>query len=310
MLTANHSPAIRAGDESGVFRPVAARLPALMAAGAAALGVVLALALVVRGAADGVTFAAFASYVVAAALLMLAGVAGYWAACLWNLRYEVTGGALVIVWGLTRQVIPLTNMERVVRGRSLALPRVRGLALPGWACHVGRARVSRLGEALIYSTHRAPADLLYLVTPTGAYGISPADSRGLIQALQTGMAGATTSVRQELRRDPLAALPVWTDRIALGAATVSAFLALAVVGIVFARYTGTPARTVIPFPDGDHIAGKRALLGIPLTAVAILLMDVLGAFALHHLVRPIAYLLLLGGLFAQLLLVVAALTAS
>lgn len=300
---------MRSSPHAAVFRPVVLQ-PALMAGGTAALALVLALALIVRGLLDGVTFAAFAAYVVALALLAVAALAGYWALALANLRYELADGTLAIVWGLTRQVVPLANMERVVRGRALGVPRVQGLELPGWPCHVGHARLPRLGEVLFYSTHRTPADILYLVTEQETYGLSPADPQAFIQALQTAMDENGSELRQEVIRHPLALLPAWTDRFGLAVAAAGALLALAAIGVVFARYTGIPARTVLPFPDDDHTGSKRALLGIPATAFLLLLLNTGAALNVHRLLRPIAYTLLLGGAFVEALLLVAALAAT
>lgn len=307
---AESSPGLPSRTQPIIFRPDAQR-PALMAAVAAGVALALALALAGRGAADGITFAAFAAYVLAATLLAAAVLAGYWALALTNLRYEIGDGALTIVWGLTRQVVPLGQMERVVRGRNQGTPRVQGLALPGWRCHVGRAVLPRLGTVLFYSTHRAPAEILYIVTGHETYGLSPPNPQLFIQALQiSGEEDPGVELRQEVVRRSVVALPVWSDRIALGLAAAGVLLALAAIGVIFARYTGIPERTVIPFPETDHIESKRALLGIPVTAAVLFLLNTLTALLLHRIVRPIAYIFLLGGAFVQALLLAAALLAT
>lgn len=292
-----------------VFRPDSSR-PAAIALGAAGIAVLLALAALVRGLAEGINFAGFAALVLALALLGLAGAAGYWAWALNGLRYELDNGALSIVWGLTRQVVPLAHIERVVRGRSLGMPSVRGVDLPYWGCHVGRARVPRLGDVLFYSTHRTPQEILYLVTPAQTYGISPRDSRALIGALQESMPDADEGVRQEVLRHPLATLPVWADRYGAAAIALGVVLALAVVGVVFARYTAIPSRTVLNFPDGDRPGDKTALLGIPAAALALLVINVIAGVSLHKPLRPVAYTLLVGGLAPLMVLLVAAYTAT
>jgi hypothetical protein len=292
-----------------VFRPDTGR-PAAIAGGGAALALLLTLGLAVRGVVSGFNFAGFASFVLAGVLIGLAGAAGYWALALVNLRYELGDGALTIVWGLTRQVVPLANVERVVRGRSLGLPRVHGLDLPGWGCHVGRGQVPRVGDVLFYSTHRAPSEILYLVTPNESYGISPINPQGLIGALQASVADSGQELRQEVLRHPLANLPAWSDRLAVGVTALAVVLALAATGVVFSRYTGIPSRTILSFPNGDHPGNKTALLGIPATAFALLLLNLVAALVLHRPLRPVAYTLLLGGAFVQSLLLVAAITAT
>ncbi|MFN8556921.1 MAG: PH domain-containing protein [Dehalococcoidia bacterium] len=282
-----------------------------MAVAAAGVAFVLALALIARGVAAGVTFAAFGSYAVAVVLLAVAAGAGYLALALFSLRYEVGEGAVIITWGFTRQVAPLAEVERVVRGRALGRPRIHGIELSGWACHVGRAMMPRVGPVLFYSTHQQPEEILYLVTARCAYGISPAEPQAFIQALQQAAEEDNgADLRQELLRHPLAALPLWGDRIALALAAAGTVLGLAVVGLVFSRYDGLPQQTVIPFPDGPHAGSRRALLGIPATVVTLLILNIAGAFALHRVLRPLAYVLLCGNVFIQALLAVAALAAT
>jgi hypothetical protein len=294
-----------------VFR-AASQQAALVAAGVAGGSLLVALLLVARGLADGITFAAFLCYVVATLLAPVAGLAGYWALALNRLRYEIGDGALTIVWGLTRQVIPLANMQRVVRGRSLGTPRIDGLDLGTLPAHVGRGRVARLGDVLFYSTHRAPADLLYIVTAEVSYGISPTAPQDLIRALQSAAEAAANfePPRQELRRHPLAAMPFWGDHFALTALGIATVLALAAVAVVFARYTAVPDRTIIGFPDTDTIGRKRALLAIPATAVSVFILNTAAALALHRILRPVAYILLLGAIYVSALLIVASFAAA
>lgn len=297
--------------QPAVFRPDSQR-PAAIAAGAAGIALLLALGVLVRGFVEGINFAGFASFVAALLLLGVAGAAGYWAWALRGLRYELRDGTLEIVWGLTRQVVPVAHIERVVRGRALGLPVVRGVDLPYWGCHVGRARVPRLGSVIFYSTHRTPAEILYLATPSQVYGISPLHAQGLIGALQAALAemDAEEERRQEVVRHPLAALSVWADRFGLLAAALGTVVALAAVGVVFARYTGIPERTVLNFPNGERPGSKTALLGIPAAAIALLLINLVAGLSLHRPLRPVAYTLLLGGIAVQSILLVAAFTAT
>ena len=295
-----------------VFRP-ATRQPVLVAGGVAGAAALLALVLLLRGVTDGVTFAAFLCYVVAGALVAAAAVAGYWAWALSRLRYELGHGALTIVWGFTRQIVPLVNMERVIRGRATGAPHLDGPLIPGWPASVGRGRAPRIGRVLLYSTHTSPAGLLYLITPGVRYGISPIDQDGFIRALQQAMPAEEDAwareIRQEVRRERIGTLPALADRAALAACAAGVLLGLLAIAVVFARYGGLPDRPVIPFPDGDHVARRREVLGIPLAAAALLLINAGGGVALHRGLRPAAYVLFLGGAFAQLLLLVAAISS-
>ncbi len=293
-----------------VFR-AATQQQALMLGAIAVAALLLAVLLIWRGAADGITFASFLSYTLAGVLVAAAVLTAYWAIALGGLRYEIAGGALTIVWGLTRQVIPLSVMERIVRGRTMGMPRTRGIGFPGWPVAIGRTRLPRLGQVLLYAAPRSPAEMLYLVTAHETYGISPMDQQGLITALQHALATPELPHRrQEVLREGIAAWPVWTDRTALLVALAGLILALATVAVVFTAYTGIPDRTVVPFPEGDRVTGKRALAGIPLVAAMIIALNTLTGIAMHHRLRPVAYLLLLGGVFVEALLLVAAIAAT
>ena len=294
-----------------VFRAPAGR-------GAAAFGAVTlltgaaALALVARAVSVGVSFAAFLSILFALTLMSVAAVTGYWTWALRGLRYEIADGALTIVWGWTRQVIPLAKLERLIRGRQLGLPRVEGLTLPPLGCHIGWAQVSRLGQVLFYSAHRSPSDILYLVTPTGAYGISPRDPSALIEQLRIAAASPFEmgDLRQELQRRPLFLLPLWRDRALLVAGGLAVALALAAIGVVFTRFPLLPDPVVLRFPDVNTVGNRQAFLGIAVTALALLLINTAAGLALHRILRGAAVILVAGGAFVQALLLMAAIAAA
>src|SRR3954451_17590992 len=89
---------------SRIFRPQRA-MGGGIAAGAAAVSLLLGMTLVVRGLLREVSFAAFGSLVIGVLLVTLAFLAAYWAYAVFRLQYIVNDDSLVIVWGLARQAI-------------------------------------------------------------------------------------------------------------------------------------------------------------------------------------------------------------
>jgi hypothetical protein len=296
----------RPGPEQS-FTP-ASRQGALYPAVAAALALLLALALLVRGLTNGVSFATFAMLVIAMLLLLAGGVAAYWAWACARLRYELGAGVLAIPWGLLRHEAPVTAFERVVRGRATRAVTVQGLDWPG--CHIGHATVPRLGAIRFLSLHRSPAEILYLVGPSGGFAISPGDAAGFIRALQDQMAVSPPLAAPRVVEHPALRLLGWRDQPVQSTLAASFVLALAATGLIFSRYAGFPDRIVVNFPEGARVAARSAVLWIPALAWLLLLLN--GSLGLRYATkRRMAALTLLGGLtFVEAILVAAAITAA
>lgn len=296
---------------SHVFRPPPG--PGLgIGAGAAAVALIVGLALLLHGLTAAVSFASFASDVVGVLLLLAGAMFAYWAYALYSLRYIVDGDALIIVWGLTRQVIPVDAIERIVLGRKYGEPELRGVSWPG--CHIGRGRTPRIGSVLFYSAHRSPADIVYVATPAARYGISLSDARGLARTVQAAQETAVQTGEwpsnaplvvpgQSLLLDPAALL--------MAAIALVAFLIAA--GYIYARYPSLPSDLQLPYPAvaGPARTGTRSeLVRLPETALLWLLLGLgLGAAA-HIRLRAVSYTLLAGAAFAECLYAIAALAAA
>ncbi|HEY8489807.1 MAG TPA: PH domain-containing protein, partial [Dehalococcoidia bacterium] len=138
--------------------------------------------LLLRGLSTEVSLTAFLYYVGAGALLAVALLFGYWTYACASLRYSLDRNALAIQWGVTRLLVPLDEIQRLIPGGRLSSPTVRGINWPGH--HVGRARVERLGEVLFYSTHRTRDQILYVQTAGRTYGITILDPAGFAAAVQ------------------------------------------------------------------------------------------------------------------------------
>lgn len=293
-------------DQGQVFFP-ASRLGALYPGIAGAVAALLAVALIVRAIGTGISFAGFLMLLTALVLIVVGGLALYWAWACMTLEYRLDRGILGIQWGLVRHEVPVTLFERVVRGRSVAAVRVSGLDWPG--CHIGHAQVPRLGDVRFLSLHRNPADVLYLAGPQAAYAISPANSAGFIQALQGQMGIAAPFESPQVEMHPWLRRLAWDDRAAQSALASAAVLAIIATGIIFSRYDGLADQVMLNFPDEGRVGARTALLWIPTLAWLLLIGNGLAGVRLTTSRRASAFTLLYGLTFLEGLLVIAAVTA-
>ena len=258
-----------------------------------AWAVVFGALLLGRGATQAVSLAAVFCYLFAAAFFILAVLAAYWTYGCASLRYSLDRNGLLIHWGFVRQVIPLDNIKRFVRGELVTLPGISGINWPGY--HVGSTETKDVGETLFYSTHRRLSDIAYVVTPSMTYAVSPPDVRQFISDVESMQRlGATIALRQVPRRHSLVDQPLWFDRWAQGLAIVAVLLCAMTFGVVFRNYAGLPPNLAISFPplDVERIAPKHEILSLPTTAFAVLVVSLVTGFALRAWERIASYLVL------------------
>lgn len=274
------------------YRPLRATGIAL-GAFACAWALVFAALLLLRGATQPVSLSTVFCYLFAAVFLGVGAVAAYWTYGCATLRYTLDRNGLLIHWGFVRQVIPLDGVKRLARGEVVALSGISGVNWPGY--HVGRADIRDVGETLFYSTHRRLAEIVYVVTPSLTYAVSPPDVQQFISDVESMQKqGATVPLRQVPRRQPLADQPFWHDRWAQGLAAAAVLLCAATFGVVFYNYGNLPASLAISFPplDVERIASKHELLSLPTTAFAVLVVSLVAGFALRTWERLASYMLL------------------
>jgi hypothetical protein len=270
------------------------------------------IALSVRGATADVSLGIIALFVIATVFFFIGLLFVYWTYSLGTLRYTIDRNALTIAWGDIRQTVPLPQIDRLVPGRELPNPHVAGVSWLGH--HIGRSRVEGgIGDTLFYSTHRSPADLLYIVTPSQSYAISVEDEVAFAEALQGQQRlGSLISVPQAPDRAYLAAQPFWDDRIAqlLALAAFAAFFAM--FGYVYQQYPGLPETIPLSFPELNgvtRIGEKNELLKLPLTGIGLLLVNLALGFAAHSWERMVGYVLLVAAIGAECMLLAAAIIA-
>jgi hypothetical protein len=273
----------------------------------AAWAFLLTALLIVWGLDQPVSLSALGFYLTAALLFGLGCLFTFWTYGCSTLRYVVDRNGLAIHWGPVRQMIPLDKIERLVPGRPGLTPRVQGVSWLGH--HVGRAWVERIGDTLFYSTHHAPEELLYIVTPSQAYAVSVQDSVRFgaeVQARQNE--GVAAPLRQAPRRAALAAHPFWSDRFAQLLALAAIAVCAATFGLILSRYPNLPESLPISFPplEVTRVASKEELLTLPTTAFGLLLINLILAFLLHAWERMMAHLLLVVLIALQIVFLVGA----
>lgn len=293
------------------FRPPRT-VGSLVGGGIAAWCFIVTLALVVRGITQDVALGVIALYAVASVFFLLGLLFAYWTYSLGTLRYTLDRNALTITWGDIRQMVPVSQIERLVPGRELPNPHIAGVSWLGH--HVGHATIEGgVGDTLFYSTHRSPQDLLYVVTPNQSYALSLEDEVTFAEAVQQQQRlGSLVAVPQAPDRLYLAAQPFWEDRTAqvLAAAAFATFFLM--FGYVYRQYPGLPPSIALSFPQLDgvtRVASKGELLKLPMTGVGLLLLNLGLGFIAHSWERMVGYVLLLAAIGAEGILLAAAIIA-
>ena len=237
--------------------------------------------------------------------LPLLAVALYWAYASLRLRYRLDRNALTIVWGASRQVVPLARLERVVTTDDLEGKWRRGLRWPGQL--IGVVEMDGVGPAQVFATQAAPA--VVLVTRASAYAITPADPRRFLADLEVRRRlGAIRPVEERNVPVRLFRLAVWRDHLAWALLGLGLLSNAVLFGYVTLRYPGLP--TLVPLHvdalgQPDRIGFRTEIFRIPAIGLLILAADTALAVGLHRRERLVAYLLLGAGGLTQAFLLLA-----
>lgn len=276
-----------------------AALPSLIAAG-------LALALIAKAVTWPVSATQFVAIVGAIVLFLLAGLFAFWACACHTLRYVLDRDGLTIVWGTLSHFIPMERVEGLSAGRGEDQPHLRGLSWPG--LHVGRGWLDDQ-EALFYSTHRSPEEIVYVRTSTVTYAVSPQDPPRFIEEVERFKQAARPGGTESVQRDVIGGHPIWADRLAQWLALAAVVINLALWGYIFAIYPDLSPQITIEFPplgDITDVHSRNDILKIPAAALAVLAVNLIAGLGFQWRERAATYLLLTGSVFLQLLFWVSA----
>ncbi|MBT5775708.1 MAG: hypothetical protein HOH95_15170 [Dehalococcoidia bacterium] len=249
-------------------------------------------------------FSAVLAITGAVAAAALASLFGYWTYALATMNYALDRNGLVIQWGVTRQVVPLGDIERLVPGTSVGIPSVKGVSWLGY--HIGRATIERIGDVLFYTTHQNAEQVLYVMTSERNYAISVEDPAGFARQVQIRQdLGPTARVTHHAQRLGSAAQAFWYDpigRILVAAALFATFLMWSLVSL---RYPDLPAALELHFPAAENtglvdVRTKDSILQLPQIATLILAINLVVGFFLHAWERVAGYVLFLAAAAIQL----------
>jgi hypothetical protein len=182
----------------------------------------------------------------------------YWLWGLYRAYYAMDRNQLVIHWGQTRQVVPLTSIEHVVDGADAQGPaHLRAFHWPGY--FVGPGRLPHLGLTLFYASRSLRQQVL-IVTPAVTYALSPVDKEGFLEALEVRQRmGATQAAEQVSSVPGWLQWDMWRDRAALGLVVGALALDLFLFGYLTYRHAGLPLQIPLHF----DVAGGVDRAGTP-----------------------------------------------
>ena len=293
------------------------------------LALVIAIALLLRALDWPASFPQFLAYAGAVTMTVVAAAFAFWTYACATMQYIVDPEGLTVRWGPISHRVPAGEIGSILRGKGGEPPSISGV---GWlGHHAGRGRLGDHDRIVFFSTHRVPEDIVYLTTPGVTYAVSPKDPgrfmaaverarRAVAAAVPAGVGAGSPAAEpaSEATSEPfverglLAAHPIWSDRIAQGLLAVAVLLNAALWGYILAVYPDLSNEITIEFPplgDITTLESREEIFNIPLTATAVLAVNLLAALVFQARERAATYLLLSGTIFFQLVFWVAAIVA-
>ncbi len=273
------------------------------------LSLLLAIALLARAVSWPASWPGFLAYLGAGVLAALAIAFGFWAWACSSLRYVLDHQGLSVRWGPVTHFLPMSSITAVTPGTAEMRPRIGGIGW--WGYHIGSADVEGVGPAVFFSTHRSAQEVVYVRTATVAYGLSPQDPERFaaeierFQAASNGAGPATATVR----REQIAAHPIWADRIAQYLALAAIAVNVALWGYLLAVYPDLNNEITIEFPpigDVTTLQERSEILTIPATASVILGVNLLAGLIFEWKERAATYMVLGATLVFQVLFFIGA----
>ncbi len=236
----------------------------------------------------------------AMAALSVAAYLGYRTWCAFTLEYWVDRDGVTLVWGATRQVVPMGRIRRIQMGTAA---QAQDRARPWhWPCP-DRRRLFCAGMGVVnsYATRPLAAQLI-LVTDDEHYGLSPADVAGFLAAVQARYAlGVARPLPLELQRPPLWTWPLWRDRSALFLIGAGLLGVMVMFGALCFRFPALPADLPLHFDVNgvpDRIAPKIGLLVLPVIGLLSWGFNLLAGIWVYRRVQKGGAYLLWGGALA------------
>jgi hypothetical protein len=218
----------------------------------------------------------------------------YQTVSLLTLRYKLDRNGLFVRWFGSEQIIPIRDIQRIIRGSELGgdIIRRRGLRWPGHERGVGQ--VPGIGRTRFLASQPLAGQLL-LVTPGSAFGISPDDPDGFVKAFGARQnLGPNRLLEQGVRRAGWLTSPLWTDSTAWTLWGAAAVINLSLFAYLAARFPGLDFQLPLHFNSlgqADRIGTKMELFALPIIGLIILGANLVLGLLLYRRERAGTYLL-------------------
>ena len=278
----------------------------------AAIALVLAVALLARAISWPASWPGFLAYLGAGILAALAAAFGFWAWACSSMHYVLDHTGLTIRWGPVTHFLPMASITEVTPGDAEKKPRISGVGW--WGYHIGSGEAEGIGTVVFFSTRRSPGELVYVPTAGVASGLRPpwpdrfAEEIARFQSAESELEPAEATIR----REQIAAHPIWADRIAQYLALAAIALNVGLWGYILAVYPDLNNEITIDFPpigDITTLKERSEILTIPAAASAILGVNLIAGLIFEWKERAATYLVLSATLFFQVLFWVGAVIA-
>jgi hypothetical protein len=222
---------------------------------------------------------------------------GYRTRGAFTMEYWVDRDAVTLVWGSSRQTVPLGQIQRVLVG---SRPAQKLRVEPWhWPCPDRRRVVcADLGVVNSYATRSLDQQVI-LVTSGESYGLSPVNPDRFLNALQERYAlGVGRPLQPELRQPPIWTWPLWRDRVALTLIAAGLLGLLLMFAMLCFRFPVLSSDLPLHFDASgipDRIAPKSGLFALPFIGLIAWVFNLVAGIWFYHRVQRGAAYLLWGG---------------
>ncbi|MBN1580097.1 MAG: DUF1648 domain-containing protein [Anaerolineae bacterium] len=230
---------------------------------------------------------------------------GYWIYGLMRLRYEFDRNRLVITTASGKQIIPMSNVKRVLDGRNTQ-GRLKSLTWPGY--WIGHGTIEGIGLALFYGVDPPQAQAI-VVTPSLAYGISVPDMDTFLEVFHAALSlGPNVQIDQQSEKAPYVNWAIWQDRLTQTILALGLAINVLLFGILTFAYPTLPTRLPLHFDASgavDRIAPQSDVFALPIIGLIVWSLNGLIGAVLYRRQRMASYLVWSGGIVVQVFLFLA-----
>lgn len=228
----------------------------------------------------------------------------YWMYGLLSLGYLLDRNGLVIRWGPREYVVPMGNIQRIVRAEDVPSAKwFWGIVWPGY--RAGRGYIKGLGSVRTYATRPLRKQLLVL-TPSQVYGISPATPQAFLDDYERRRGlGVVRRLEQAEHRARWLAWSMLGDRKAQALVVIGLLANASLFAYVSVVYQNLPQILPLHFDtlgEVDRVGVRSGLFTLPLIGLIVAAFDTLIGITLHSKQATGAYLLFAANLLVQILL--------